>query len=279
MSNVKVSVIVPCFNQAKYLEEALESVLEQTFENWECIVVNDGSPDSTEEVVTKWIALDTRFKYLYQNNLGVSAARNLGISHAKGKYILTLDADDKIDSHYIEKALGEFKNNVNLKIVYCQARKFGDTDEVWKLPKFSLYNLASNNMIFCSAVYKKNDWVLVGGYDENMKSGFEDWEFWIALLKSGGKVMQLDYFGFFYRIKKTSRTKKINQPIRDELFKYMSIKHADFFVEQFGSFFTLRNKIAVMENRYKANLRSEKYVIDLFLYRFFKFTLFGKFKL
>lgn len=275
---VDLSIIVPCYKQAQFLNEALQSVLEQGFSNWECIIVNDGSPDNTGEVAKKWITLDHRFKYFYQRNQGVSAARNLGISHSKGKYILPLDADDKIDSLYIEKALAEFENNENLKIVYCQARKFGNVDEVWKLPKFSLYTLASSNMIFSSAVYKKSDWLLVGGYDKNMVLGLEDWEFWIALLKNGGQVRQIDHFGFFYRIKENSRTKEINESNRDELYKYMSIKHADFFVEQLGSFFYLRNKIAVIENTYKDNLRSEKYILDLFLYRLFKITLFGKFK-
>ena len=275
---VDLSIIVPCYKQAQFLNEALQSVLEQGFSNWECIIVNDGSPDNTGEVAKKWITLDHRFRYFYQRNQGVSAARNLGISHSKGKYILPLDADDKIDSLYIEKALAEFENNENLKIVYCQARKFGNVDEVWKLPKFSLYTLASSNMIFSSAVYKKSDWLLVGGYDKNMVLGLEDWEFWIALLKNGGQVRQIDHFGFFYRIKENSRTKEINESNRDELYKYMSIKHADFFVEQLGSFFYLRNKIAVIENTYKDNLRSEKYILDLFLYRLFKITLFGKFK-
>lgn len=66
-----VSVIVPCYNQAKYLSEALQSVLDKTYENWECIIVNDGSPDNTEEVAKQWVEKDSRFKYFYKENGGL----------------------------------------------------------------------------------------------------------------------------------------------------------------------------------------------------------------
>jgi len=275
--SVKISIVVPCYKQADFLEEALKSVQGQSFEDWECIIVNDGSPDNTGAIAEKWQNLDLRFKYLKQINLGVSSARNFGISQAQGEYILPLDADDIIAPRYIEKALIEFDKKSNLKLVYCEAKKFGDQEELWKLPEFNLKQLASNNMIFCSSVFRKSDWQKVNGYDVEMKMGFEDWEFWISLLKKGGKVVKLDYLGFFYRIKESSRTEKIDQPIRDTLFKYMSIKHADFYVEHFGSFFSLRNKIALVEISYQEKLKSEKFVIDLFLHKFFKFTIFGKY--
>ena len=75
----KISVIVPCYNQAQYLDECLNSVLEQTYKDWECIIVNDGSPDNTEEVAKEWVKKDSRFKYFYKNNGGVNSARNSGL--------------------------------------------------------------------------------------------------------------------------------------------------------------------------------------------------------
>ena len=92
--NNKISIIVPCYNQAQYLDECLQSVLEQTYENWECIIVNDGSPDDTEVVAKKWLEKDNRFQYLYKKNGGLSSARNAGIKQAKGVYIQLLDSDD-----------------------------------------------------------------------------------------------------------------------------------------------------------------------------------------
>jgi glycosyltransferase involved in cell wall biosynthesis len=89
-----VSIIVPCFNQAKYLDDALNSVLNQSHRKWECIVVNDGSTDNTSDVVNKWTVADSRFVLFEQSNAGLSAARNAGLKLAKGKYIQFLDSDD-----------------------------------------------------------------------------------------------------------------------------------------------------------------------------------------
>src|SRR5687768_10004937 len=89
-----VSIIVPCFNQAEFLNETLQSVLSQTISDWECIIINDGSKDNSEEIALPWVDKDKRFKYLKQENRGVCAARNKGISEANGKYILPLDGDN-----------------------------------------------------------------------------------------------------------------------------------------------------------------------------------------
>ncbi len=91
-----ISVIVPCYNQAQYLDECLQSVLDQTYQDWECIIVNDGSPDNTEEVAKKWLAKDSRFKYFYKENGGLSSARNAGIKDSIGQFIFFLDFDYKI---------------------------------------------------------------------------------------------------------------------------------------------------------------------------------------
>lgn len=278
MTLLKISVIIPCYNQGAYLDDSLNSVFNQVCHDWECIIVDDGSTDDTRIIAKKWLDRDLRFRYFYKVNGGVSQARNFGIEQARGEIILPLDADDKIGPEYLKLSIDEFKKNDQLKLVYCKAQKFGINEEYWDLPSFNLQRLALDNMIFCCAFFKKSDWQKTGGYDKNMDDGFEDWEFWIALLKNGGQVIRLDYLGFYYRIKDGSRTKKINQRIRNSLFKYISVKHADFFVKQLGSFFYLRNEIASVESKYKEKLRSEKYVIDLFLYRFFKVTIFGKYK-
>ena len=96
--NQLISVIVPCYNQAQYLDECLQSVLDQTYQDWECIIVNDGSPDNTEEVAKNWVEKDSRFKYFYKENRGLSSARNLGIEKSIGKYLFFLDSDDWLAS-------------------------------------------------------------------------------------------------------------------------------------------------------------------------------------
>ncbi len=267
MNNTQVSIIVPCYNQAQYLDECLQSVLEQSYSDWECIIVNDGSPDDTEEVATRWIEKDSRFKYVYQENGGLSSARNAGISIAQGEYILPLDADDKIAPNYISLAVQSFQEDVSLKVVYCKAEKFGNETGMWQLPPFSIYDLCRFNMIFCSAIFKRKDWELVGGYDVTMIYGLEDWEFWIAVLKNGGNVKCLDLIGFYYRIRENSMTRRINLEHRRFLENYVVKKHIDFFSLNYDDLNEFR-KINI------ENLKSEKYVLNLFTQMFFGFKLF-----
>lgn len=273
-----VSVIVPCYNQAKYLDEALQSVLKQSYENWECIIVNDGSPDNTENIAKKWVLKDERFKYYFQENGGVSSARNLGIENANGEYILPLDGDDKIAKDYIKEAIISFEKDDLLKVVYCKAEKFGDEKGEWILNPFSLYNLSKKNMIFCSALYRKTDWELSGGYDINMDDGLEDWEFWISILKYGGKVLCLENIGFYYRVKEKSRNNQLIDENKKKLLEYLSLKHPDFFVKQLGDFITLNSLLHDTKSIYMKKIKNKKFVIDLFCKTFFGFTIFNKSK-
>ncbi len=271
---IKISIIVTCYNQAQYLDECLQSVLNQYFQDWECIIVNDGSPDNTDKIAKNWLKKDNRFKYIYQVNSGLSAARNFGIENAIGEFILPLDADDKISKEYCRLAMIEFEKDKDLKVVYCQAEKFGIETGKWILEPFSTNRLAITNMIFCSAIYRKTDWQSVGGYDIKMIYGLEDWEFWIAILKNGGKVKRITDVGFFYRIKETSMVKSLNEEKRKFAFEYLSIKHADFFVGQFGSFYSLNTKIKKLELQSYKKIKSPKVAIDLFCKTFFGFTVF-----
>ena len=97
--NPLISVIVPCYNQAQYLEECLQSVLDQTYQNWECIIVNDGSSDDTEEIANKWSKNDERIKYIYKENEGLSSARNLGVKISLGEFIYFIDSDDSLNGN------------------------------------------------------------------------------------------------------------------------------------------------------------------------------------
>ena len=278
MTTKKISIIVPCYNQAKYLDESLQSVLNQSFTDWECIIVNDGSTDTTEVVSNDWIKKDSRFKYIFQDNGGLSSARNLGIKKAESEFILPLDADDKIGEDYLELAYQVFQEHKDLKVVYCEVTKFGDSDELWKLPEFSLYNLSRKNMIFCSALFRKKDWELVGGFDVNMIHGWEDWEFWISMLKNGGLVKKIESVQFYYRVKDVSMLKAMDAQKTRETEEYLSVKHADFFVEQLGSFSSLLRETERVKNSYEEKLKSKKFVINTFIKKFLGFTIFKETK-
>lgn len=246
-----ISVIVPCYNQAQYLDECLQSVLDQTYQDWECIIVNDGSPDNTEEIAKKWLERDQRFRYIWKENGGLSSARNFGVEKAKGEWILTLDSDDYISNDYLQLAQKKFSDE-SIKVIYCEAQKFGIINEKWTLPDFSLLNLAEQNVIFCSAFFKKDDWKIVGGYDENLKVGLEDWDFWISILKSGGNVAKIDSICFYYRTKEYSMLSNLVISGTTAALIYIEKKHLDFFHKQLGSITQI----------YHTNCQNEK-IIDV----------------
>lgn len=234
-----ISIIVPCYKQAQYLSECLQSVTDQTYQNWECIIVDDGSPDNTENIAKAWCIKDKRIKYLYKDNGGVSAARNAGIAIAQGEWILPLDADDKIASQYLELAVHVIEKDDKVGIIYCEAEFFGDKSGNWVLEAYDFEKLLIKNQIFCTAFYKKEDWVKIGGYDINMTHGYEDWEFWVNLVINTRKdVYKLNYNGFYYRKTKiTSRDDQINTNINQKRQMELIIynKHLDIYLSYFGT--------------------------------------------
>ena len=201
-----ISVIIPCFNQAQYLQDTIDSVLASTYLNFEIIVINDGST-KTAEFLKSFSAPKTRV--FHQENLGPSLARNSGIEKAVGKYILPLDADDKIYPEYIEKAVNILENDMKIGIVYCQAEFFGSKVTKWDMPPYKFPNCLWDNVIFNSAIFRKSDWQKVGGYKKEMSMGFEDWEFWISLIETGSEVYQIPEILFSYRQTVNSRNTKL----------------------------------------------------------------------
>ena len=183
----QVSVIIPCYNHGAYLDEAVQSVLDQTFDDFEIIIVNDGSTDQdTNKILNNYNRQKT--KVLQTDNQGLPSARNNGIKISKGEYILPLDADDRIGKTYLEDAVQILDTQPDIGIVYCDAEFFGDKTGKWELPDYSLQDILVLNMIFCCAMFRRIDWENVGGYNPNMVYGNEDWDFWLSLLALGRKV-------------------------------------------------------------------------------------------
>jgi len=254
-----ISIIVPCYNQAEFLPETLNSVLTQTAANWECIIVNDGSTDVTETVAKKWVAKDERFKYIYQQNGGLSAARNTGIELAKGEYILPLDADDWIGTEYIEKALKAYEVNKNLKLVYCQAKKFGAQNYRWDLVPYTYQNLLINNCIFCSAVFRKSSWQQTGGYNVHFKRGLEDWDFWIRLLNPESEVYQIPEILFYYRTKQQSMLTSMQD---DDIETYRNLIYnaqIENYRKYFGSYIKILHENFMLKDQVKRLSKSNSY--------------------
>ena len=191
-----VSVVIPCYNQGEYLEVAIESILAQTFKNVEIIVVNDGSND----LKTNHLLQNSSFpktKILWEKNGGLASARNIGIGKSKGKYILPLDADDKIGPSYLKEAIEILEKNATIGIVYCNAQYFGLENGPFDLPTFTKKRLLNRNIIFCSAFFRKSDWEKIGGYNPNMKYGWEDWDFWLSIIELNREVFKIPKTLFF----------------------------------------------------------------------------------
>jgi glycosyltransferase involved in cell wall biosynthesis len=233
----EISVIVPCYKQAEFLDECIESVIEQTFPNWECIIVDDGSPDNTEEVAKKWCNADNRINYAKKQNGGACSARNYGINLAKGTYILPLDADNKLGPQYMESALQEFISNERLKVVYGIAEFFGNRSGVRRLPKYTFKKLLCRNLIDTCAFFYKRDWERIRGFDVNMVWGLQDWEFWINMLKDGGEVSRIESMQFYYRIHGSRiSTELVRRPDRvREMRDYVVKKHIDVYIRELGN--------------------------------------------
>lgn len=204
-----VSVVIPCYNLGPYLREAVDSVRAQTLHGVEIIIVNDGSTEMATLGVLQELEKESGIQVLHTSNRGLAAARNYGISHACGKYILPLDADDRLAPGYLQAAVRELEDDPQVGIVYGGVEFFGERSGLWSQPDFSVSHLLCENMIVASAVYRRSDWELVGGYRGAMCHGWEDWDFWISLVECGCKVVRLPEVVFYYRIRKDSMTRSL----------------------------------------------------------------------
>ena len=178
-----VSVVIPCYNYGKFIEEAINSVLASTYQNVEIIVVDDGPTDLfTINLLKKLRKPKTRV--IFQKNQGLARARNNGIAQARGEYILPLDADDYIDPTYIEKALIILEKNHRLSLAYGYVRLFGAQDSLWKTGEYNIEKLKKENIIPSCSMFRKSAWKKVGGYESD-RYQYDDWTFWLKLAAAG----------------------------------------------------------------------------------------------
>jgi glycosyltransferase involved in cell wall biosynthesis len=230
----KISVIIPCYNSGAYLDEAVDSVLAQTLQDLEIIIVDDGSKDpATRRLLADYRRPKTRV--LRIRNQGPAVARNLGIAEARGKYILPLDADDRIRPTYLAKAARVLDAHPKVGIVYCRARFFGARSGEWRLPPYSLRTMLIDNVIFVTALFRKTSWQKVGGFNPNMVHGMEDYDFWVSLLeKERCEVRRLNEVLFDYRIQPGSRTEALGEKEDNEIDMFTRIfyNHPDFFLRE-----------------------------------------------
>ncbi len=224
VSELKVSVIIPLFNQGKYVNESIESVLASSYKNIEIIVINDGS---TEEYTNNIFEQLEGVIKIQKTNGGLASARNAGIAISTGELIMPLDADDKIHHLYIEKAVESLLNNGDLSYVTCHAKNFGEFENTY-FPVGCITNLILliNTDGRCTNLYRKTAIDSVGGYDEELPF-YEDWDLFIRLNKKQffGDVLPAEFF--FYRRHRDSMVYTEVNERRTEMIHYLMEKHSD----------------------------------------------------
>ena len=263
MDKSKVSVIVPCFNRAAFLNDALQSVYEQTYKNWECIIVNDGSTDETEKIAIEWSERDERYKYYSKETEGVSSARNYGVDRASGSFIQFLDSDDIIAPNKLEigmEAVSEMTKEQS-SVVVSNFRTFSRTKEETSDPYCTL---AGEHLNFRNILVK---WSVLsipihcGLFDsrlffdfrfpEDLKA-YEDWVMWLNIMNKEPDVFFIDQPLAFYRRHPQSLTR--NPQFMDENLK-RAMKYVKTFInmEDYSYF-----SFVEMQKNYKENKRLQR---------------------
>lgn len=193
----KISVIMPAYNAELFIDEAIASVISQSYENWELIIINDGSTDKTSNIINDWLLKDKRIKYYYQQNGKQGKARNLGISKSKGNYLAFLDADDIWLPDKLAIQILEIQDN-KVDLVFADSYVFSSSESNdisvrMNIPGFSFYDkntielfLERNRIPILTVLVKREAVTTVEGFSEKLDiQNVEDYHLWLKLLMHG----------------------------------------------------------------------------------------------
>ncbi|MBO1756230.1 glycosyltransferase [Allobranchiibius sp. CTAmp26] len=233
-----VSIIVPCFNAGDTLRETLESARSVDYPSVEIIVCDDGSTDPLTLRVLADLGDDVRV--VRQENAGLPAARNAAIAAARGTYVFPLDADDKIHPDYARAAVEVFEADPQVGIVHARVQRFGDAEGEVGYDDFSIGKLLNHNMIHQLSWFRRVDWETLGGYDEKLRDGREDHEFWIRIVSTGRTVVKLDELYSIYRIRATSMNHTMTHDKLARIYAEIFRNNADFYLDHLEEYFTER---------------------------------------
>ncbi|AOC95311.1 glycosyltransferase family 2 protein [Flavobacterium sp. SH_e] len=213
-----ISVIMPAYNAESYIADAINSVIHQTYNNWELIIINDGSNDKTEEIVKEASLKDKRIIYIYQKNGRQGKARNLGISKSKGIYLAFLDADDIWLPEKLDVQILEIQKR-NADLVFADSYFFNDNEvsdisKKMNIPTSVFYDktslklfLKENRIPILTVLVKKEKVINVGGFSEILDiQNVEDYHLWLKLLMSNCVFYSSDHILAKYRVHESSAT-------------------------------------------------------------------------
>lgn len=268
--NEKISIIIPCYNTYEYILLCIESVRSQTYKNIELIVVDDGSNNNTKRLLEE---LSSKIDVLItQENKGQSAARNIGVSKADGKFIVFVDSDDTLENTFLEKLITNYKEEYSVITTYANIIVNKKIIDIFKPNGGGIREALKYNIALGTSMFLKNDLLAISGYDENMRKGFEDWEMLIRLLAYSNKeVFVVDLPLYNYRKGIISTTTTANE-IKYDLLRYIYYKHEDLYKVYFKDFISLLLNKIEREEKEKIKMYSRvEYKIGYIILQPFKF--------
>lgn len=227
MSGPLVSVLLPCYNDGAWIDDAIESVRRQTYSRFEIVVVNDGSTD--EATVTKLRGLgEAGVRIVESANRGLPAARNLAAAHATGDLFCALDADDRLAPSWFEKGVALLQARPEIAFVSHWLETFGDERWTWTPESCALPALLARNTVNGAALVRRQAFEAVGGYAADMRSGCEDWDFWLRLVERGFRGAIVPEVLFYYRRRAGSMSRAMidpaayRQPLEDLVARHLN---------------------------------------------------------
>lgn len=217
-----VSIIIPCYNQEKFLMDTYLHLKEMIYTNWECIIINDGSTDNSLNIIQKISTLDSRIIYYSKENGGTASARNLGLSIAKGSYIQFLDADDYLDINKIEKQVLMMENG-NLEVSYTNSALFFYNHNGNKVVNYASKESCQTTSSLRNTLITRwgidfsipiHSWLFLASFLKNHNIKFddkfrvrEDWNFHLLVSSFRPRIGYLiDYVGSYYRMNPEGKT-------------------------------------------------------------------------
>jgi glycosyltransferase involved in cell wall biosynthesis len=205
-----ITIVIPCYNHARYLPQAVASIVAQTHTNWEIIIVDDGSSDNTAAVAEQLQARYStqRIQLLRQHNQGLPASRNNAIAQARGAYIFPLDADDIIEPEMLGATAAVLDQHSAVGFVYTNTRLFGDESGILQNRPFDPALLRIDCYLHSQSLFRQLAWQQSGGYCAAMLRGHEDWDFWLGLVEQGWSGFHIARPLLCYRRTKTSKLDK-----------------------------------------------------------------------
>ena len=258
----RISVLVPCFNHGRFIREAIDSIFAQTVQDFEVVVVDDGSTDpQTRETLDRLAG--ERITVLRTENRGLPAARNYAARHSRGEFLCAVDADDKLAPEWFDKAVRTLDERRELAFVSHWLETFGDERWTWKPDRCDLPALLARNAVNGAALVRRTAFEAVGGYDERMRDGCEDWDFWLRLVERGFAGAIVPEVLFYYRRRSDSMSRGMleEQKYRGPL-ETLVRKHQDAYREHLVSVLVARESETLHLSREIAELERNA-LVDL----------------